>query len=242
MAEENENQEPKEGEEEQSMDEILGSIREILSDEDQENQSEAVASANNTEEEQVDESDATQSSEPEESSSEDAELADPEATSDTAVQDVEATSDPESDTGDQMEANEAEDATDNEAEDATGNEPSYGGSKSEDNSDTEEPNEFLELTKDMIAPPPPDFDAGSPIVSGATQTASADPLQELAKALLNRRDIAIGNRDMTLEGLIREILRPLLKEWLDDNLPYLIERLVKKEIDHMVNKAERLDL
>ena len=242
MAEENENQEPKEGEEEQSMDEILGSIREILSDEDQENQSEAVASANDTEEEQVDESDATQSSEPEESSSEDAELADPESTSDTAVQDVEATSDPESDTGDQMEANEAEDATDNEAEDATGNEPSYGGSESEDNSDTEEPNEFLELTKDMIAPPPPDFDAGSPIVSGATQTASADPLQELAKALLNRRDIAIGNRDMTLEGLIREILRPLLKEWLDDNLPYLIERLVKKEIDHMVNKAERLDL
>ena len=231
MAEENENQEPKEGEEEQSMDEILGSIREILSDEDQENQSEAVASANNTEEEQVDESDATQSPEPEESLSEDAEPVDPEA---TAVQDVEATSDSESDMADQTEANEAEDATDNE--------PSDGGSESEDSSETEESNEFLELTKDMIAPPPPDFDAGSPIVSGATQTASADPLQELAKALLNRRDIAIGNRDMTLEGLIREILRPLLKEWLDDNLPYLIERLVKKEIDHMVNKAERLDL
>ena len=231
MAEENENQEPKEGEEEQSMDEILGSIREILSDEDQENQPEAVASANNTEEEQVDESDATQSPEPEESLSEDAEPVDPEA---TAVQDVEATSDSESDMADQTEANEAEDATDNE--------PSDGGSESEDSSETEESNEFLELTKDMIAPPPPDFDAGSPIVSGATQTASADPLQELAKALLNRRDIAIGNRDMTLEGLIREILRPLLKEWLDDNLPYLIERLVKKEIDHMVNKAERLDL
>ncbi len=231
MAEENENQEPKEGEEEQSMDEILGSIREILSDEDQENQSEAVASANNTEEEQVDESDATQSPDPEESLSEDAEPVDPEA---TAVQDVEATSDSESDRADQTEANEAEDATDNESSD--------GGSESEDSSDKEEPNEFLELTKDMIAPPPPDFDAGSPIVSGATQTASADPLQELAKALLNRRDIAIGNRDMTLEGLIREILRPLLKEWLDDNLPYLIERLVKKEIDHMVNKAERLDL
>ena len=231
MAEENENQKPKEGEEEQSMDEILGSIREILSDEDQENQPEAVASANNTEEEQVDESDATQSPEPEESLSEDAEPVDPEA---TAVQDVEATSDSESDMADQTEANEAEDATDNE--------PSDGGSESEDSSETEESNEFLELTKDMIAPPPPDFDAGSPIVSGATQTASADPLQELAKALLNRRDIAIGNRDMTLEGLIREILRPLLKEWLDDNLPYLIERLVKKEIDHMVNKAERLDL
>ena len=44
------------------------------------------------------------------------------------------------------------------------------------------------------------------------------------------------------QGLIREILRPILREWLDQNLPYLIERLVKKEIDHMVNKAERLDL
>lgn len=101
---------------------------------------------------------------------------------------------------------------------------------------------FLELTQQMIAPSPSDVDAGAPILSGPTQSASTDPLHELAKALLNRRDIAIGSRDMTLEGLIREILRPLLKEWLDDNLPYLIERLVKKEIDHMVNRAERLDL
>ena len=36
-------------------------------------------------------------------------------------------------------------------------------------------------------------------------------------------------------------LRPLLKEWLDRNLPYLIERLVRKEIDAMINRAERLD-
>ena len=241
MAEENENQEPKEGEEEQSMDEILGSIREILSDEDQENQSEAVATANNTEEEQVDETDATESPEPEKSPSEDAVSGGPETTSDAAVEDVEATSDSDSVMAGQIQANEAEDVIDNEPSD--GDSPaSDGGSESANVSDAEEPNEFLELTKDMIAPPPPDFDAGSPIVSGATQTASGDPLQELAKALLNRRDIAIGNRDMTLEGLIREILRPLLKEWLDDNLPYLIERLVKKEIDHMVNKAERLDL
>ena len=67
-------------------------------------------------------------------------------------------------------------------------------------------------------------------------------LARTGKALLSRRDIAIGSRELTLEGLIREILRPLLREWLDENLPYLIERLVKKEIDHMVNRAERLDL
>ena len=43
-------------------------------------------------------------------------------------------------------------------------------------------------------------------------------------------------------GIVREMLKPILREWLDRNLPYLIERLVKKEIDLMVNRAERLDL
>ena len=102
--------------------------------------------------------------------------------------------------------------------------------------------DILELMEQMIAQPPPDVGAGAPILSGTVQGSATDTLQELAKALLSRRDIAIGSRELTLEGLIREILRPLLREWLDENLPYLIERLVKKEIDHMVNRAERLDL
>jgi cell pole-organizing protein PopZ len=101
---------------------------------------------------------------------------------------------------------------------------------------------ILELTQQMIAQPPSDIGAGDTILSNGPSVNSTDALQELAKALLSKRDIAIGNKDMTLEGLVREILRPLLREWLDQNLPYLIERLVKKEIDHMVNRAERLDL
>jgi hypothetical protein len=66
-------------------------------------------------------------------------------------------------------------------------------------------------------------------------------LAQLAKAILDRRDVAIGSRTITLEGMVREMLRPMLKEWLDRNLPYLIERLVKKEIDLMMNRAERLE-
>jgi cell pole-organizing protein PopZ len=101
---------------------------------------------------------------------------------------------------------------------------------------------ILELTQQMIAQSPSDIGAGDSILSNGPSANSTDALQELAKALLSKRDIAVGNRDMTLEGLVREIIRPLLREWLDQNLPYLIERLVKKEIDHMVNRAERLDL
>ena len=37
----------------------------------------------------------------------------------------------------------------------------------------------------------------------------------------------------TLEDLVREMLRPLLKAWLDDNLPGLVERLVRAEIERV---------
>ena len=36
------------------------------------------------------------------------------------------------------------------------------------------------------------------------------------------------------EGLAREMLRPMLKAWLDENLPALVERLVRAEIDRVV--------
>jgi uncharacterized protein len=39
----------------------------------------------------------------------------------------------------------------------------------------------------------------------------------------------------TLEDLVREMLRPLLKSWLDDNLPSLVERIVKAEIDRVAH-------
>ena len=82
---------------------------------------------------------------------------------------------------------------------------------------------------------------GMRVVSKPAAQASTDVLSELARAILDRRDLVVGSRDLTLEGMIREMLRPLLKEWLDRNLPYLIERLVKKEIDLMINRAERLE-
>ena len=92
----------------------------------------------------------------------------------------------------------------------------------------------LELAPSMVAPP-------DEIISGRTIQVSTDVLSQLARAILDQRDIAVGNRDLTMEGMVRQMLRPILREWLDRNLPYLIERLVKKEIDLMVNRAEGLD-
>ena len=41
----------------------------------------------------------------------------------------------------------------------------------------------------------------------------------------------------TIEDLVREEVRPLLKAWLDANLPPVVERLVRAEIERVVGRA-----
>lgn len=41
----------------------------------------------------------------------------------------------------------------------------------------------------------------------------------------------LGNKENTLEGVVKELLRPMLKEWLDENLPRMVLKLVRKEIE-----------
>jgi cell pole-organizing protein PopZ len=94
--------------------------------------------------------------------------------------------------------------------------------------------DVLELTQAMIAP-------ADDLMSGLTTKTSSDVLSELARAIMDRREMGLGDKDVTLEGMVREMMRPLLREWLDRNLPHLIERLVKKEIDKMVNRAEMFE-
>ena len=45
----------------------------------------------------------------------------------------------------------------------------------------------------------------------------------------------VGN--VTLEDMTRELLRPLLKTWLDQNLPGIIEKMVAKEIEKISRLA-----
>jgi cell pole-organizing protein PopZ len=94
--------------------------------------------------------------------------------------------------------------------------------------------DVIELTPEMIA-------TAENMVSGITSQVSSDVLAELARAIIDRRDMDISSgSNVTLEGMVREMLRPILREWLDRNLPYLIERLVKNEIDRMINRAQGL--
>ncbi|MDB5678375.1 DUF2497 domain-containing protein [Sphingomonas bacterium] len=64
------------------------------------------------------------------------------------------------------------------------------------------------------------------IVSAQTAEASRAPLDTLSKLVVKPE---VPGAD-TLEGLVREMLKPMLSTWLDRNLPELVESMVAKEI------------
>jgi uncharacterized protein len=74
----------------------------------------------------------------------------------------------------------------------------------------------------MQAPPPP----AQQILSQSTVSAVESAFNTLAHTVLS-------SNARTLEDLVKEMLRPMLKSWLDDNLPGLVERIVKAEIERV---------
>jgi cell pole-organizing protein PopZ len=120
----------------------------------------------------------------------------------------------------------------------------------------EEPPDVLELTESMAEPEPaafrtidgqsdvifqerpPEPETAEPrrrelqrpdtevLISSSTSAAVDSAFNSLAQTVL-------VHNARTLEDLVREMLRPLLKTWLDDNLPELVERLVRAEIERV---------
>jgi uncharacterized protein len=81
----------------------------------------------------------------------------------------------------------------------------------------------------VFEPPPFESTAPSPpqqILSRSTVSAVESAFNTLANTVLS-------NNARTLEDLVKEMLRPMLKSWLDDNLPGLVERIVKAEIERV---------
>jgi uncharacterized protein len=53
------------------------------------------------------------------------------------------------------------------------------------------------------------------------------------QAAFNALQRTIVHNSQTLDDLVREMLRPILKVWLDDNLPGMVERLVRAELERL---------
>ena len=77
-----------------------------------------------------------------------------------------------------------------------------------------------------VTPPPAPAAVPEAIVSSQTVAASRGALDQLARLMVKPEP----GSDGTLEGLVREMLKPVLREWLDANLPGMVEAMVQSEI------------
>jgi cell pole-organizing protein PopZ len=77
------------------------------------------------------------------------------------------------------------------------------------------------------------------LVSAEPAALSSAAFASITNRLRERRggETFLGNGAITLEELVRDMLRPMLREWLDDNLPTLVERLVREEIERIARDA-----
>lgn len=200
-------------EQEPSMEEILASIRRIISDDDKE--MEAAAQEN------------------EEAPEDEEEL---------AVEEMVAMAEPEPEPESEPVAEEVDDddddildLTDMEAPDP---EPLF----EEQAYKEPEPEPIAPPVSPSPAPPPAPTPAPDNLVSPPQAGEASGSFERLTEKLNeDYSELPIGNGAVTLEGLTRELVRPMLKEWLDQHLPMTVERLVREEIERLVMQSQRRD-
>jgi uncharacterized protein len=95
-----------------------------------------------------------------------------------------------------------------------------------------EPDDDLEFSEHARSQRPPAFEQ-SPFESPAQQMLSRSTVSAVESAFNSLANTVLSNNARTLEDLVKEMLRPMLKSWLDDNLPGLVERIVKAEIERV---------
>ena len=90
----------------------------------------------------------------------------------------------------------------------------------------EEPEAFEPPPPIRPAPAAAPAPASEPLLSNVANATVAGAFQKLSTTVLT-------SNPRTLEDLVQDMLRPMLKGWLDENLPPLVERLVRQEIERI---------
>ena len=77
------------------------------------------------------------------------------------------------------------------------------------------------------------------LLATETAAAAAGTLSGLVAAVDRAHGGSVlGDGNRTIEDLVKEVMRPMVKDWLDENLPGLTERLVRREIERLARAAE----
>jgi len=108
---------------------------------------------------------------------------------------------------------------------------------------------FIEEEPAAALPPEPPAPAvkpqPAPVQPEARPEAASTPVPDMASLLSDQASFVVtnafgqlantvlSNNARTLEDLVKDMLKPMLKTWLDDNLPTMVERLVRAEIERV---------
>jgi uncharacterized protein len=96
-----------------------------------------------------------------------------------------------------------------------------------------EPDDDLEFTEAHPAPTPVASMGAVRYDEPPREMLSTTTVSAVESAFNALASTVLSNNARTLEDLVKEMLRPMLKSWLDDNLPNLVERIVKAEIERV---------
>ena len=109
-----------------------------------------------------------------------------------------------------------------------------------------EPEPFPEVVIDepvfaaAAAPEPAPYQVptGDSLVGDSAATSAASAFAGLAASLRQPEPASFsGGTGPTVDDLARQLLRPMLKEWLDANLPAIVEAQVRKEVERIARSA-----
>ena len=91
---------------------------------------------------------------------------------------------------------------------------------------------------------PLDKEAADSLLSDVAESAAASSLAALASTVHVEKKAAftgftpIGNGNKTIEDIVMELMKPMLKEWLEQNLPPVVERIVQKEVERIARRVQ----
>lgn len=71
------------------------------------------------------------------------------------------------------------------------------------------------------------------LLSSNAAIATAAVMAKLARQAAITED---GNSNLTIEAMVKDMIRPMLREWLDANLPELVQKMVERELERLTKR------
>jgi cell pole-organizing protein PopZ len=90
--------------------------------------------------------------------------------------------------------------------------------------------------KQPVHPDRSTIEGPQPLLGAQAAEAAASHIGALVRTVSADRNLAVSRGGISIEEIVREEIRPMLKSWLDAHLPGLVERIVRAEIERLVGQ------